>query len=844
MATFNQTTNITDDRAKRCSRCEKYKILDDFIRPSKNNLKEFSSCNACAEKRKKKRSESVSELIDSSSLNVAEDNRDEMNIDAENEAVYDLIALEDVISNCFANMEENEPVRFSATFMFEDDLVSHSCDNQEIDEESKYHSLVRSFLPMIETGSRYYWEIRKIYLHKKNNQYTGEATAHLGCAQRDDRKYTRPDEHPSKRISEARPAIDRYPCGGSVTINIDINKCQATIDIQHLMTHEYPTYRENNIPQNAIAWISRNVNRGFRKIEFYKRLCEEKLINPKVHTYQQVYYWALKFAAQQYVTNVSNQLLSSRNFLEQQELVDQGYKIVFYLENDFVRALGFTTPFLHRIQPNNVSEIIIDSTYKTNQENFEVFAVINNCGGYGVPLAYLYVTTMTASSERLHDLSNNINTRVKVLNQFFSLLRADGVLPSFILLDKDAGEIVAAEEAWSWTANIQICLWHIEHAVERKLKEKRQKISQYTSQAAYDAKQQFAFIDQYWIPNGQVNDLCAEEDIQDILKMIKRHSVLHPLIPINEGTFLTSDDIYRRSVKEAYDYCKQKNLVYLWGYLWINWYKKNCWTLFARASYSKALPLARTTMLVESHWRVLKHNYKRNCNRPRLDRLTQILTKELIPDQIHNWEKYCGNRTFPSWWGAFKQDWKTALRKEVNTDTIYYTDIERWICSCPAFIDSTYLLCKHLVKRYTAETPNFFPQFVLTKRRHDYPLICFERENVPRIEPVNSPWNNLVDDSFDESENELENNDELSLRDRNEVIELRKAEVEEDKKTFKAFLEIVSDNVDNDPFYNTYKKLKRTLTSEAVACQEALRARRQQTTWNPPRRSKLAFWLR
>src|SRR6185436_3327323 len=129
--------------------------------------KEFSSCNACAEK---KRSESVTEWIDSSSLNVAEDNRDEMNIDAENEAVYDLIALEDVISNCFANMEENEPVRFSATFMFEDDLVSHSCDNQEIDEESKYHSLVRSFLPMIETGSRYYWEIRKIYLHKKNNQ--------------------------------------------------------------------------------------------------------------------------------------------------------------------------------------------------------------------------------------------------------------------------------------------------------------------------------------------------------------------------------------------------------------------------------------------------------------------------------------------------------------------------------------------------------------------------------------------------------------------------------------------------------------------------------------------------
>ena len=73
---------------------------------------------------KEKRSESVndnsSELIDSSSLNVAKDNREEMNIDVENEALYDLVDMEDLISNCFTNIEENEQVRFSGTF--EDDL--------------------------------------------------------------------------------------------------------------------------------------------------------------------------------------------------------------------------------------------------------------------------------------------------------------------------------------------------------------------------------------------------------------------------------------------------------------------------------------------------------------------------------------------------------------------------------------------------------------------------------------------------------------------------------------------------------------------------------------------------
>ncbi|CAG8480630.1 7727_t:CDS:2 [Cetraspora pellucida] len=77
----------------------------------------------------------------------------------------------------------------------------------------------------------------------------------------------------------------------------------------------------------------------------------------------------------------------------------------------------------------------------------------------------------------------------------------------------------------------------------------------------------------------------------------------------------------------------------------------------------------------------------------------------------------------------------------------------------------------------------------------------------------------------------------------NKLIKFRKAELEEDKKVFESLITIVSDNIQNDYFYDVYVKLKRTLISETVACQEALRARRQQKTWDPPRESKLAFWL-
>ena len=189
--------------------------------------------------------------------------------------------------------------------------------------------------------------------------------------------------------------------------------------------------------------------------------------------------------------------------------------------------------------------------------------------------------------------------------------------------------------------------------------------------------------------------------------MVKKHMLLHPLIPINKETFFTSTEIYHHSVVEAYTYCRERNFVHLWGYLWINWYNRVDWNLFARASFPSAIPLARTTMLVESHWRVLKYNYKYNCNRPRLDRLTQILTKELIPDQISTWERFNNNREFPSWWGAFKSEWKKALDGDIESDDRYLTNVDTWICSCPAFIKNTYMVCKHLVKTYTDGIQHF-----------------------------------------------------------------------------------------------------------------------------------------
>jgi len=139
--------------------------------------------------------------------------------------------------------------------------------------------------------------------------------------------------------------------------------------------------------------------------------------------------------------------------------------------------------------------------------------------------------------------------------------------------------------------------------------------------------------------------------------------------------------------------------------------------------------------------------------------------------------------------------------------------------------------------------PNFFPQYASTIRHHDYLFIYFGCENLPRINLINSVWNNTQPNSSNVLTIVPEMS-EGSIRTRFDVIERRKAEWEMDKKTFESLMTIVGQNLENDNFYNEYRKLRQTLVDETMACNEVLNARTQQSSWQPPRNHRLAFWLR
>ena len=189
MASSNQNIDITQD--KLCSHCRKYKTLSEFIQSQgkRSQEKELSICSDCSEKKKVKRP-SNPEPIDEETLNQPEYPQDEgcdLEDDNEDEALYELSELEDLVARHFTDVEENG-VNFSGIFEFDDEVFDNdpqvlNQDNNNNTEEDRIRNIIYHFILPVEAGSRYYWEIRKIYLHKKKAQYTGQATVYLGCTQ-------------------------------------------------------------------------------------------------------------------------------------------------------------------------------------------------------------------------------------------------------------------------------------------------------------------------------------------------------------------------------------------------------------------------------------------------------------------------------------------------------------------------------------------------------------------------------------------------------------------------------------------------------------------------------------
>ena len=265
------------------------------------------------------------------------------------------------------------------------------------------------------------------------------------------------------------------------------------------------------------------------------------------------------------------------------------------------------------------------------------------------------------------------------------------------------------------------------------------------------------------ITKSKLPIFCPLEHCLKIIEKFHVHLHQHPQIPLNDedNSCLTAGEIHRGAVKDMYDFCFQNDLSQTWAYLWNRWYTPKQWVLWARSA-DPAIYALKTTMVVESLWRNLKHRDLHEFNRPRLDLVTHIIITDVLPrvrrtlDYVLDLCRIGRPKALASWQEDFRADWKNMslddehrvvmkqlewLKKSKKTKGRaerlaqldeeenrprgkYLTEVDRWTCSCPAYLISRFLLCKHLVKEANQilnDAPLTDLSFFFNLRRRRYP---------------------------------------------------------------------------------------------------------------------------
>lgn len=241
------------------------------------------------------------------------------------------------------------------------------------------------------------------------------------------------------------------------------------------------------------------------------------------------------------------------------------------------------------------------------------------------------------------------------------------------------------------------------------------------------------------------------------------HFHQHAEIPFDaEGTHLTALEIHEGAVYDMYSFCRKHDLSQVWAYMWNCWYSPKQWPLWARSA-APAIPRLKATMISEAQWKVIKHHDLAMFNRPRLDLVIHVLINRLLPRVRLTLANLLGTRrqaraASPNdWQNDFRALWldmskpdeqrnierqleilKSSKKTKCRTEKLaeleadaerpngtYYTDIKKWTCSCPSYLISRFLLCKHLVRTANAQMAGFDAKadlaFFTALRRNHFP---------------------------------------------------------------------------------------------------------------------------
>ncbi|PKC54740.1 hypothetical protein RhiirA1_476760 [Rhizophagus irregularis] len=378
--------------------------------------------------------------------------------------------LPEIIVENIIKYKENTHPDSSDTFE-----VSCFINITEFQNESKV--IADNIAEVISEADEYNW----IYNTKTENKKG--VTYYYLCSQSNELS-KKPCKNPDITKQRDRESTDRYNCKERIKILIDETEHITYIVIKHYILHNLPP--NVSVPKTNKQFIKDNVDL-FSQIIYSQLVTSGIDINIRQ---KQIHYWWSVYMIKQYKQH-ENSFISAQDWLN-----EFNYSTLFIMDSP-VHAIAFLTGFEKLLKEQN---IIISECDNTNDQKYELYALIVEVNGTGFPLAYLFLEINGES-------------------------------------DKDFAQISAAQMTWP-EIKIQLCKWHIQRAVETKLKDYR--VMTCTNYDEYQANRKFTFIDKQFIPIVSANKktkirFCPEEYRPFIWNLMNQHLHLHPLISNSTG---------------------------------------------------------------------------------------------------------------------------------------------------------------------------------------------------------------------------------------------------------------------------------------------------------------------
>lgn len=254
--------------------------------------------------------------------------------------------------------------------------------------------------------------------------------------------------------------MSRYPCESKLIIHPNLENRTLSLTLFHRHNAQY-----NDISLSIDVKCFIDANLWLIPSGLKQRIRQNHTLGYEKAVPQRIYYHWQKANSSTWTLD-KDPITSVNKFLVSDNLADRFQSKVY--ETGDIRAIAiYINESISALR--HAKELAMDATYGTNSFGMELYAVLAELDGTGVPLAYMFVKKKERVDGRTASTRAGDGGMTTILNRFLYHLKVSGLHPNFFGSDKDHSKINAIATTWEGV-KIQLCYWHALRDIRMKLK--------------------------------------------------------------------------------------------------------------------------------------------------------------------------------------------------------------------------------------------------------------------------------------------------------------------------------------------------------------------------------------